>query len=566
MKGKIKTITKKVFALAMATAMSIPTAAFASDNQIKLYDQNSSVMGLIENREINKEIIPTEGNFYQRENDHIKMEVRARLESLDKIIYEIKISKKNTGDKVDQEINLNLTPNPNSSINKVKLQQAKALSPEGEKEIDFEEIEKTTDLKDLNLKGKIKDEIILEAAADIREAKDARTYDMLVSLYYDKDSLNLKTNFISQKEITKENDKEVEKTSLKVNDKKTDNLKGQIEAGDLFKLFSTKETILWTDYLANDTKESENLSYEFKLDDKQDTKDTKINLDYYENSNEGYILKKEFSQSIDFSNKIEFEIPAGYIAKLSLKTKVDKNNPDVKAYSLNGRQVKNPSYKDKKDGGANDEEDGPGEDSNIEKEEESEESKEDDHDIKIEDAKSEKESDTDIRVTDSSGNEIPVEVKEKEEESQEENKANDISALILNKDSLISRLKAENKLDPSKEEVITNLAENLNSYNEEKITDQDLKNFTKAQATNTNIDKADLKFFIESILSGLNKQTNKAANLNIDEIIDYAYPQDTSNEKSEEKPAEKPVDKDKKEEEPKNEAQTKKPSTRTLPN
>ena len=86
------------------------------------------------------------------------------------------------------------------------------------------------------------------------------------------------------------------------------------------------------------------------------------------------------------------------------------------------------------------------------------------------------------------------------------------------------------------------MANDLDSYNDEKITQQELFDFTKKLRENYNIDKTDLRFFIESILSGLNKQTNKAANLNIDEILGYAYPEDT-NEKAENKSEENNVDK-----------------------
>ncbi|WP_308653436.1 SpaA isopeptide-forming pilin-related protein, partial [uncultured Anaerococcus sp.] len=152
--------------------------------------------------------------------------------------------------------------------------------------------------------------------------------------------------------------------------------------------------------------------------------------------------------------------------------------------------------------------------------------------------KEEKTSDTQITVTDANGNEIPVEEKEKPQKET-------ISAIILNKDSLIAKLKSEGKLIGNQESVIESLAQDLDSYNQGKITDQDLKDFTKALATNNKIEKSDLRSYLEAILSGLNKQTNKAANLNYDEIITYAYPEKKESQikvddkKTEEKPRDK---------------------------
>ena len=554
MKGKARIFARKAFALLIATAMSMPTATLAAENEIKIYDQNSSVMGLADNTENQKETKLLGDNSVQKETDSYKIDMRARFDDLDKIIYEVKISKKLTDDqnagevKAAQDINLNFTPNPNSSIKNLKLLSAKALSPQGSKEIAFEENTNKSDLEGLKLKGAIEDEIVLELAADVRQAEKSRTYDMDISLFVGEDKANISYNLIANKEIIKEEDKEIEKISLDLNDKESDNLKGEIESSDIFGLLSKKETISWTNYLANDDKDAKEVSYEFNLDDKQDTTDTKINIDYYENTVDGYILKNEFSQAIDFAKKIEFEIPANYIAKMSLKTKVDKNNTEVKAYSLNNRQVKNPSYKEEEKTPADDDEEDHQADSKTEEKPSQtgteNQDKKEDQDIKIDDAnnEAEKESDTGITVTDSNGEEVPVEIKENTEEETQVNEEDKISALILNKDSLLAKLEAENNLDQIKKAAIEDLANDLDSYNDEKITQQELFDFIKKLRENYNIDKTDLRFFIESILSGLNKQTNKATNLNIDEILGYAYPEDT-NEKAENKSEENNVDK-----------------------
>lgn len=146
-------------------------------------------------------------------------------------------------------------------------------------------------------------------------------------------------------------------------------------------------------------------------------------------------------------------------------------------------------------------------------------------------------------ATDSNGNEIQVVEKDNSkeetiEETTPEKDTSQISALILNKDSLLAILENEkDKLNDNLVRTIEELATNLDTYNQEKITDQELKDLTKAIVDRTGMEKSDLEDYLGSILSGLNKQKNKAANLNIDEILTYAYPEEktTADENLEEK-------------------------------
>src|SRR5699024_2933048 len=143
----------------------------------------------------------------------------------------------------------------------------------------------------------------------------------------------------------------------------------------------------------------------------------------------------------------------------------------IEKYSLNNRKVKNPRYTgiNKKEAKDDDEE-------GSQKEE-----------VKpTEEKKEEKDADTQIVATDSNGNEIQVVEKDntKEEtieETTQEKDTSQISALILNKDSLLAILENEkDKLNDNLVRTIEELATNLDTYNQEKITDQELKDLTKA--------------------------------------------------------------------------------------
>src|SRR5699024_7877827 len=77
------------------------------------------------------------------------------------------------------------------------------------------------------------------------------------------------------------------------------------EEGILGGIFTAKDTITWTDYVLNE-EENKEFVYDFNLDSNQETENAKIALDYYEATEHGFEIKKEFSQAIDFAKKINF--------------------------------------------------------------------------------------------------------------------------------------------------------------------------------------------------------------------------------------------------------------------
>lgn len=532
--------------------MSIPPQAMASGTGPVIYDASSSVMGIAQEDKAEIKVHDENSSQITKELKDYILDIDAKLDSsLTELTYTIKARRK---EKIEDDstanLSFNLTGLENSNITDLRLVDAST---------DVEVIEnqdKEDKIKNLAIKAKPADEIIFTIKAAINKAKDARIYDLKLAL--SKDNENFDTfsyKLKSEEKTTIENGQDIQVMTLVQDLETKPNPAGTYKEEGIFGgIFTAKDTITWTDYVLNE-EENKEFVYDFNLDSNQETENAKIALDYYEATEHGFEIKKEFSQAIDFAKKINFEIPQNFIAKITLTTQVDKKNTAIKDYSLNNKKTKNPIYiEGSEEKSSDDDEEGVKEESEESKEvsqnnsqqehaEENQEAKGTEDDIKIEDANSkdkeeEKSTQEDLKdstivVKDSSGKEIPLEVKENPAE-EEEDKTNQISALILNKDSLLSQLREENTLTTEKENAIKNLAENLDSYNDEKITDQELKDFTKAQAENLGIEKTDLRFFIESILSGLNKQTNKAANLNIDEIIDYAYPENVDPKDGEE--------------------------------
>ena len=539
MKGKISLLTRKIFATVIAVAMSIPPTAFANANEPVVYTENSSIMGIRENKEELPKIENTDKTKLSKDLGSYNLEIKANLDpSLTKINYTIKAKRKEKlAEDKQGKLSLSLTKTPSSNLNDLQLISANTENQTNEP--DF----KAEGLPSLVITSKAKDEIIYELSADVNKAKDQRSYKLILSLAEEAKSEVLAYNLKVEKGLSLKDGQEVETVELVNEDDESPLIKGEYKKeGILGGLFASQDSITWEAFILNE-EENQEITYDFNLDKNQDPTNSKIAIDYYEPTDKGFEIKREFSQTIDFAKKIKFEIPKGHLAKLTLKTKVSKKNTKVKSYSLNNGVVKNPIYIE-----GNEEEKSNDDEEPAQKEENKKYQKDPTDQGTVEVKPSEikpeskpeskpeakpqgKDSQTQIIATDSSGKEIKIEEKN---QPVEENKKPQISALILNRDSLIARLKAENKLTNQLETAIDDLADILNSYNEESITDQDLKDFTKSLAERNQLAKADLKSYLEAILSGLNKQTNKAANINYDEIITYAYP-----EKKEAKPQDK---------------------------
>lgn len=126
MKGKINILARKTFALIIATAMSMPTGVMAAGEEVKTYDDTSSIMTLNQKIDEKKNLERSVDNSKNLETDSYKLDLRAKLEeSLDKITYQVKITNKSP-ENGDRDLNLRLTPNPNSNIKDLRLLKAMA--------------------------------------------------------------------------------------------------------------------------------------------------------------------------------------------------------------------------------------------------------------------------------------------------------------------------------------------------------------------------------------------------------------------------------------------------------
>ena len=339
MKGKISLLTRKIFASIIAVAMSIPPTAFANTNQPVVYDANSSVMGLAETKDVeNPQVANDDETKVVKDLGDYYLEISSKLDpSLTKIDYTIRAKRKEKLDKESQtNLSLTLTKTTASNINNIKLVSAstdtKINNPDFKEELDG-----------LVITSKANNEIIYELSADVNEAKDKRAYELIVGIKEDDKEANIFAyNLEAKTAITLQDNNEVEVINLVSKEEKLTKAKGEYKKEGIFGgIFASRDTITWTDYIVN---EKEEVTYDFNLDQNQDITNSQIILDYYEQTENGFEIKKEFSQKIDYSNKVKFEIPAGFVAKITLKTEVDKKNTAIKSYSLNESELKNPIY------------------------------------------------------------------------------------------------------------------------------------------------------------------------------------------------------------------------------
>lgn len=346
MKGKMSLLTRKIFASIVAISMSIPPTAFANAPEPVVYDANSSIMGLAPKKEDQAKVENTDQTKIEKDLGDYSLEITSTLdESLTKIDYTIKAKRKNQAKNEnpnqvsDENLSLTIAKTPTSNIKDIKLISAS---------VDTEEApEIKGDLNSLTLKSKANDEIIYKLRADVRKAKDGRSYELIMGLKEDAANIFAYT-LKAETGIRLVDNEEVQTIELIHKDEKLSKAKGDYKKeGILGGLFASHDTITWTDYIVNEEENNKEITYDFDLDQNQETANSQIGLDYYEQGENGFEIKREFSQKIDFSKKVKFEIPKGFIAKLSLQTKVSKKNTKIKSYSLNNSVLKNPIYRRK---------------------------------------------------------------------------------------------------------------------------------------------------------------------------------------------------------------------------
>ena len=373
----------KLFSLILAITMSIPTNVFASSGTkrpkemptvIRLADSGGGGDTYIEDTtedtyiedgeefytedtvestpQETTEVIeeaPQEEAYTIAEEDarNYILSQKARLnDNHDGIIYDIKVAKKEKSyHDPAKNLSLSLMLNPNQALKDIKLTK---VVIDGKEEKRDDKSNKLDELQTLNLTTPtFENEITYTVEASIdKKAIDAnKLYSMDLSL--DIGQFNLDLQRISYKFVEYEKEdktKELKLTHIKEAEDALRSISYKKDDGDVDK-------VIYTDYIISKDKgdeesrvnEKNKIQYGLNLENLK-KEDTEISLDYYKADDKGFNMKKEFSAKIPYQDKLDLDIPASYILKLTVTSKTDKKNTKIESHKINGREVKSPRF------------------------------------------------------------------------------------------------------------------------------------------------------------------------------------------------------------------------------
>ena len=373
----------KLFSLILAITMSIPTNVFASSGTkrpkemptvIRLADSGGGGDTYIEDTtedtyiedgeefytedtvestpQETTEVIeeaPQEEAYTIAEEDarNYILSQKARLnDNHDGIIYDIKVAKKEKSyHDPAKNLSLSLMLNPNQALKDIKLTK---VVIDGKEEKRDDKSNKLDELQTLNLTTPtFENEITYTVEASIdKKAIDAnKLYSMDLSL--DIGQFNLDLQRISYKFVEYEKEdktKELKLTHIKEAEDALRSISYKKDDGDVDK-------VIYTDYIISKDKgdeesrvnEKNKIQYGLNLENLK-KEDTEISLDYYKADDKGFNMEKEFSAKIPCQDKLDLDIPASYILKLTVTSKADKKNTKIESHKINGREVKSPRF------------------------------------------------------------------------------------------------------------------------------------------------------------------------------------------------------------------------------
>lgn len=543
MKGNLKSNLVKILSIALAFVLVFPTEIFAmamKDRKSNTYQASRSIMGLAtsannnlpdkKEKEQKSETLKSEVSIDKTKE--FTIEKSASLsKSTGKIDYRILVKTENADLNGKQVADFSI--NQNTDLVDLKVEKVTAIDDNKESEIKYskeepEENDSTEDLSTFAIASDTKDSVVYyisaqlsdKALADIDKTSPNMSIDFSLNegaskQYQDRFSLELKKS--EENEITIDQDGNIAEELLEEVEDSTHLYKGQYhlykgqykeEQTGIFN--KTPAQIQWSDYI--NPKDNKEFTYNIKLDDTQDTKDSKIKIDYYQAGKKGYELNKDFSQTVPFAEEINLQIPQGYIARIEFTSKV-KANTNPKSFSFNKTVIKNPTYKEEKT------------ESNP-----TESDEEDPDPLSLKEDK--KAADKDSLKTDQSSKEnakSPSSIDSMTDESDQDLSKNSkteptkekSSAIALNKDAYISNLKENNKLSTNLENATKQIVPVLESYNKEEINWDDFKASIQNIAKAENIDSAQAEEIISALLRGLNEDKYKVANVDIKEATNF---------------------------------------------
>ena len=501
MKDNYKNILAKIFSLVIALILVFPTELFAASlNPAKAskYNVSTSIMELAtssgdvaKDRKVtdeNKTTLIKSDQSIDETDDYIIEKYATLSKTTGLIDYKVIVRSKNKSENVDQELTATFAVANSTDLAELKVDKVTELD-EDNKETDLKYQEanpgilysndsfNTIGIKSSNPQNAV----VYYLSAKIRE-------EVLKNIENNSPQMQLEINIGQAGENIYQDRYELdlvkeEDTNTLVEVTETHLIKGIYINEKLTILGQKPAQIIWTDYI-NPTNDKE-FTYDINLDDSQDTSKTEIKIEFYEASEKGFVIKDEFIKTIPFANSLKLQVPNGYMVKVEFKANI-KENQNPKEFTFNQTKLPNPKYEEIK--------------------EEKETQSEDEDPLPKEKFSEDKKASENTPQT-------------------EEN----LTAISLNKDSLLAEFKNEGKLNPEIEADVEKISQTLERYNSEEITWEEFLN----QIQTTNLSKEDFQRSIQTLTSGLDEENYKIANLDASLLADQIYPDEKSAETKE---------------------------------
>ena len=506
MKGRLKEFALKLFALTLAITISIPSNVYAIGLSKNKNKQMPTSIRIADNSEYEDEYVEETETSEERSDSIIFSETDRRAYKIshkaslnddhDGIIYTIRVEKtKDTDHDPERKMTLSLATNKNQSLRDFKVREVNDLSEDGG-DIDYSEEKNDKDgLKTLAITSPSIEksiEYVLEAPIDKKAIDTKKLYSFDMSL--DIDGYNIDLQRISNKfiEYESEDDPEVKELRLTSIKEKEDDLRhiSYIKEDEDGK----DDRVLYTDYILSKDKadeeskslEKNKIEYKISLDN-INKEDAEIKLDYYKAGEKGFEIQREFSTNIPYQEKVDLDVPAGYLVKLSLVGRVDKANTKIQNYGVNGRSIKSPRFvKEEEKSAEDDEEAGEKAEAKSKDEKKSEDKKAQEKSKPADEKKkSEEEKKSDKKAEVKENKSAP-----KEDKNNKETKAEDKSE---GKEKSTEENKAQDPKEEKSEEAREETSENKSEEKEENTSTKDKENTDKKKDKNRALKKEENK-------------------------------------------------------------------------
>ena len=374
MKVIIKNYLTKVLAIVLTVILAIPNQIFAaaannysteSTNQAESIirtDQDTQSPN-IESQAIGGEKTTLVSDITSNEVEDYTIEKSASLsKTTGQIKYKVLIKAKDKSVAIDKVLLTTFGINKNTDLRDLKVDEVKELhTDKSESKIKYKINEpgisdkndayETTAISTSNTDHGIAyyvsarltdqslanmDEISPLMALDINiKESDTDIYQnryLLETINIDNDDFNIDKN--GEIASLEQSLKEVEDSSSLI--------KGSYKASDSNILGESPAEIVWTDFV--NPKDDKEFTYNINLDQSQDTENSKIKIEFYQATDQGFVLKDKFTNTYNFSDSLNLQIPKGYVGKITINT-TPKKDSNPKEFSYNQNKIANPAYK-----------------------------------------------------------------------------------------------------------------------------------------------------------------------------------------------------------------------------